>query len=391
MRSSARRSSRTCRRSCLPEAERRELNDGRDFSLVDGSAPAARASASTALRPDTIVVFDTHWFTTFEHIVSAHERRTGIYTSDELPRGMPQMPYDLAGRSRAGRRHRRAGRATGTTPGSTPRDDPYIAIHYPTINLLPFLQRDERWVSVGICQTATVGRLPALRRAAGRRRRRARPPCRAARQRRVVAPLLAAARTSPARVRRARAHPQRRGPGGRRAADRPPRARRPRRACWPDYAGVPDVSPEGFFAHYLMMVGAHRGRRPAELAGGAATATTNRRPARVRCTSGSTGRKEAGRHEAGEPRRSRDHRARVERHARASTSHEASGGALAAIRWCSATSTTTTRCGRWPRVPTRTRLARRSTRPSRPARCRARRRASASRSTTGRTRIESRS
>ena len=28
----------------------------------------------------------------------------------------------------------------------TPIDDPYLPIHYPTTNLLPFLQGDERWV-----------------------------------------------------------------------------------------------------------------------------------------------------------------------------------------------------------------------------------------------------
>ncbi len=33
-------------------------------------------------------------------------------------------------------------------------DDAYLPIHYPTVNLLPFLQGDERWVSAGICQTA---------------------------------------------------------------------------------------------------------------------------------------------------------------------------------------------------------------------------------------------
>jgi len=34
-------------------------------------------------------------------------------------------------------------------------DDPYLPVHYPTINLLGFLQGDERWMSVGVCQTAT--------------------------------------------------------------------------------------------------------------------------------------------------------------------------------------------------------------------------------------------
>jgi aromatic ring-opening dioxygenase catalytic subunit (LigB family) len=33
-------------------------------------------------------------------------------------------------------------------------DDPYLPIHYPTLNLLPFLQGTERWVSASVCQTA---------------------------------------------------------------------------------------------------------------------------------------------------------------------------------------------------------------------------------------------
>ena len=35
-------------------------------------------------------------------------------------------------------------------------DDPYLPIHYPTVNLLGYLQGDEAWVSVSICQTATT-------------------------------------------------------------------------------------------------------------------------------------------------------------------------------------------------------------------------------------------
>jgi 3,4-dihydroxyphenylacetate 2,3-dioxygenase len=33
-------------------------------------------------------------------------------------------------------------------------DDPYLPVHYPTLNLLPFLQGEEAWVSASICQTA---------------------------------------------------------------------------------------------------------------------------------------------------------------------------------------------------------------------------------------------
>src|SRR6187200_1880912 len=80
----------------LPEATRRELNDGHEISLVPG-LHRMKAEQLDALRPDTIVVFDAHWHTTVEFVVAAHARRAGLYTSEELPRGMCRMPYDFPG------------------------------------------------------------------------------------------------------------------------------------------------------------------------------------------------------------------------------------------------------------------------------------------------------
>ena len=103
------------------------------------------------LKPDTVVVFDTHWFTTFEFVVSAHARRSGRFTSDELPRGMCQRPYDFPGDPELAGLMADAGERAGTW--ITPIDDPYLPIHYPTVNLLPFLQGSERWVSISTPQT----------------------------------------------------------------------------------------------------------------------------------------------------------------------------------------------------------------------------------------------
>jgi 3,4-dihydroxyphenylacetate 2,3-dioxygenase len=137
----------------MPESVRLELNEGKDFTLVEG-LHRLRRERLDELRPDTIVVFDTHWFTTFEHVISAHERRQGLFTSDELPRGMSCMPYDFPGDPvLADAVAERAAGRDDTWVHAT--RDPYIGIHYPTVNLLPFLQGDERWVSTGICQTAT--------------------------------------------------------------------------------------------------------------------------------------------------------------------------------------------------------------------------------------------
>ena len=138
----------------MPEADRKRLNDGQDFSLVDG-LDRLRSERLDRLNPETIVVIDTHWFTTVEHIITAHDRREGIFTSDELPRGMSQVPYDMPGDPEL---------AFGLEKLAKDRedtrilacDDPYLPVHYPTINLLSFLQREESWVSVSVCQTAEV-------------------------------------------------------------------------------------------------------------------------------------------------------------------------------------------------------------------------------------------
>ena len=69
-----------------------------------------KAEQLDRLRPDTIVVFDAHWHTTVEFVVAAHDRRAGRYTSEELPRGMCQMPYDFPGDPELADADRRGGR-----------------------------------------------------------------------------------------------------------------------------------------------------------------------------------------------------------------------------------------------------------------------------------------
>lgn len=135
----------------LPEHRRRELNDGQEISLVPG-LHRLRSEFLDPLGADTYVVFDTHWFTLVEMAVTAHQRRTGHYTSDELPRGMSAMPYDIPGDPELARALEALAPANDTW--ITAIDDPYLPIHYPTVNLLGFLQGDERWMTTSICGIA---------------------------------------------------------------------------------------------------------------------------------------------------------------------------------------------------------------------------------------------
>jgi len=102
---------------------------------------------------DTVVVLDSHWATTVEFVVTAHAQRAGLYTSDELPRGMWRIPYDFPGDPELAHALAAQGEKRGTW--ITPIDDPYLPVHYATINLWKYLGVEgKRWVSIGVCQTA---------------------------------------------------------------------------------------------------------------------------------------------------------------------------------------------------------------------------------------------
>lgn len=135
----------------MPREDRLALNEGKEISLVPG-LHRLKSEVLDVLKPDTIVLFDTHWFTIVEFCIAAHARRAGLYTSDELPRGMRQIPYDLKGSPALA--HAMAEAATARGIRTTAIDDPCLPIHYPTVNLSTFLQGEEEWVSVSHAYSA---------------------------------------------------------------------------------------------------------------------------------------------------------------------------------------------------------------------------------------------
>lgn len=146
------------------EATRRELNEGKEISLVPG-LKKLRNEILDELKPDTIVVLDTHWFTTVEHVVSAHDHREGKMTSSELPRGMKQVPYSYDGDRDLAMLIEKHGNELGTP--TTAIDDPYLPVYYATVNLVHYLHQGERFVSVSIVQTGDDDDFLTLGRAIG--------------------------------------------------------------------------------------------------------------------------------------------------------------------------------------------------------------------------------
>src|ERR1700731_4822307 len=136
----------------LPDELRREINNGHESTLYSG-LHRLRREVFEDLKPDVVLVFDSHWFTTVEFVVTAHERRLGFFTSEELPRGMSSVPYDMPGRPELAHL---IGKIAGDTPECwiTPIENEPLPVAYATLNFLPFLQGPESWMTMSLCQTA---------------------------------------------------------------------------------------------------------------------------------------------------------------------------------------------------------------------------------------------
>jgi aromatic ring-opening dioxygenase catalytic subunit (LigB family) len=136
----------------LPEATRRELNDGKEISLVP-ALHQLRAEKFEELDYDTVIVLDSHWFTTVEFVVTSQDLRAGLFTAEELPRGMCRIPFEWRGDRELAEAIAAEGEPEGTW--ITAIDDPYLPLYYPSINLWSYLGKglDKQWISISICQT----------------------------------------------------------------------------------------------------------------------------------------------------------------------------------------------------------------------------------------------
>ena len=134
-----------------PAQMRTAMGQGRDTTLVEPGMARLR-EALDACGADTFVIFDTHWFTTIEHIAAGAASFQGTYTSEELPLLIADYAYKYPGSPLL------AETLTGVTGERGVRylnaTNPHIGTHYPTLNVLHYLHRGEGVLSVGVCQTA---------------------------------------------------------------------------------------------------------------------------------------------------------------------------------------------------------------------------------------------
>jgi 3,4-dihydroxyphenylacetate 2,3-dioxygenase len=137
----------------LPEATRLEINEGKEISLVT-SLNQLRKDVFETMDYDTVLVLDSHWFTTVEFVVTSHAHREGFFTAEELPRGMSKIPYEWEGDPELAEAIASHADEVGTW--ITPVEDEYLPLYYPSVNLWSYLGKglDKRWLSMSVCQTA---------------------------------------------------------------------------------------------------------------------------------------------------------------------------------------------------------------------------------------------
>ena len=134
----------------VPEAQRIAMNGGYDTTLVAGFTDLRKQLDEAGV--DTLVIIDTHWFTTAFHLVAGADRYSGIYTSDELPMMITDLAYDYPGAPALAALVAEVGAERKLPVVNT--TNVHIGIQYPTINLVHHLQWDQPVLRVGICQHA---------------------------------------------------------------------------------------------------------------------------------------------------------------------------------------------------------------------------------------------
>ena len=124
---------------------------GADSDLIPGYA-RLRERIDQA-RPDVVMVFDSHWFTTGYHLVDGGDRYRGSYTSDEMPWYLHGVPYDYRGHPELALAIEAVSREQGGFNRTVRHPD--LGRHSATINLVKQLRlevSDTPVVSVSSCQ-----------------------------------------------------------------------------------------------------------------------------------------------------------------------------------------------------------------------------------------------
>src|SRR5215475_1089748 len=143
-------------RLMITDADARRAYMGKDQSSFYEAMPELELRCLQQLEFDTFALVDTHWFTTLEYVLNAHDRLQGSYTSEELPQMLHDLNYDYSGDPELANAVEAEGRARCLRVVASRHKG--LPIHYPTLNVMHYLNRNaaKRVLSIGVCQTSSI-------------------------------------------------------------------------------------------------------------------------------------------------------------------------------------------------------------------------------------------
>jgi len=125
-------------------------------AAIDGHKEIARRMRE--LKVDTIVVFDTHWLVNSGYHVNCAPSWEGIYTSNELPHFIKNLPFSYEGNPALGKAI--AEQATAAGVHTRAHDATSLALEYGTLVPMRYMNEDKKFKVVSISAMCTVHNLP---------------------------------------------------------------------------------------------------------------------------------------------------------------------------------------------------------------------------------------
>jgi 3,4-dihydroxyphenylacetate 2,3-dioxygenase len=124
-------------------------------AAIDGHKEIARRMR--ALNVDTIVVFDTHWLVNSGYHINCAPSWEGIYTSNELPHFIKNMPFSYEGSPALG--HAIAEAATAAGVHTRAHDATSLALEYGTLVPMRYMNENKRFKVISVSAMCTVHNL----------------------------------------------------------------------------------------------------------------------------------------------------------------------------------------------------------------------------------------
>ncbi len=124
-------------------------------AAIDGHKEIARRMRE--LKVDTIVVFDTHWLVNSGYHINCAPRWVGLYTSNELPHFIKNLPYAYDGVPELG--HAIAARATMAGVHTRAHDATSLGLEYGTLVPMRYMNEDQAFKIVSVSALCTVHNL----------------------------------------------------------------------------------------------------------------------------------------------------------------------------------------------------------------------------------------